>query len=72
MRLPKLDGLTLMRRVRQEWTDAGYTIKSERTFGPGQPGGEISAATDEGYDLSLTSGQPPAMQLLVSSPCYRR
>jgi hypothetical protein len=58
-------------RARQRWQADGLTIKAERTFGADGTG-EVSAATDDGYSLSLTSGQPPAMALLVSSPCYRR
>jgi hypothetical protein len=58
-------------QVRQRWQGDGLTIKSERSFGPDGTG-EIVAATDTGYSLSLTSGQPPAMLLLVSSPCYQR
>ncbi|GAA2582513.1 hypothetical protein GCM10010435_70280 [Winogradskya consettensis] len=56
-------------KVRDAWKQAGHTIKTERTFDSG--GGEIIAVTTDEYDLSLGTGEPPAMSLLVSSPCYR-
>jgi hypothetical protein len=57
-------------KVRQAWETDGFTIKDARTVTGGR--GKVSAATTDGYSLSLTSGEPPAMVLLVSSPCYRR
>jgi hypothetical protein len=57
--------------ARQRWQGSGFTIKTERSFGPGGTG-EVTAVTDDGFTLTLTSGQPPAMLLVVASPCYRR
>lgn len=61
----------VLSRVRERWRRDGLTIKQERSFGTGGTG-EIGATAADGYTLNLTSGQPPAMLLLVSSPCYRR
>lgn len=58
-------------RVRQQWERDGLRITGERTFGTTGTG-EVKATADGGYTLALTSGEPPAMLLLVSSPCYRR
>jgi len=58
-----------LRRARQDWDSRGFTIKGEHTYNDG--GGRVTAVTDDEYSLQLGSGNPPAMVLLVSSPCYR-
>jgi hypothetical protein len=68
--VPAADQDEALARVRRQAPADGLEIKSERSFGSGA-GGELTAANTDGYAVSLTSGQPPAMQLLVSSPCYR-
>jgi hypothetical protein len=50
----------VLANVRRQWESDGYTIT-----------GDLTARTPDEFELSLTAGQPPAMQLLVSSPCYR-
>lgn len=59
-----------LNKARAQLQSSGYTIEVQQTFGPGQ-GGMVRAATTDQYTLSLISGRPPAMQLLIASPCYR-
>lgn len=61
----------ILSRAREQWQRDGLTIKKERSFGADGTG-EIGVSAADGYALTLTSGEPPAMLLLVSSPCYRR
>lgn len=68
--IPAEDQEQALSRVQQQLQTDGLTIKTQRSFGPGK-GGEVGAVSTDGYTVRLTSGQPPAMQLLVSSPCYR-
>jgi hypothetical protein len=58
-------------KAREQWERDGHTITKERSFGPDGTG-EVSASSSDGHTLTLSSGQPPAMLLLVASPCYRR
>jgi hypothetical protein len=58
-------------KARQQWERDGHTVKSQRSFGPDGTG-ETTATTSDDFTLTLSSGQPPAMLLLVASPCYRR
>lgn len=63
-----LDGL---RRLRENWQQAGYEIRKERTF-PAGKGGEISAVVPaDSFAITVSSGQPPAMVVIVASPCYQ-
>jgi hypothetical protein len=56
-------------KVRDEWQRNGYTIDGTRSDPPGD-GGEIRAVTGDAYEMRLAGGVP-AMQLLITSPCYR-
>ena len=56
-------------RVRAGWAAAGYTITGQRSF---DGGGEVKATNPkDGVQLRLTSGEPPAMRLLVHTACYQ-
>lgn len=70
MMIPADRHLEALRKARQEWENQGFTIKGERTFGPGARG-EVEASTSDEYSLHFSSGNPPAMVLMVASPCYR-
>jgi hypothetical protein len=59
----------LLDRVRAGWEAAGYTITGQRSF---DGGGEVKATNPkDGVQLRLTSGEPPAMRLLVHTACYQ-
>ena len=63
-----LDGL---RRLREDWHRAGYEIRKERTF-PDGTRGEISAVVPaDSFAITVSSGQPPAMVVIIASPCYQ-
>ena len=62
----------MLQRVKAGWAAAGYTITGDRTF-PDDSGGEVKATNPaDGAQLRLTSGEPPAMRLLIHSGCYQR
>jgi hypothetical protein len=64
-------------RVRAGWEAAGYTITAQRTFpddsgGSGGGGGEVKATNPkDGTQLRLTTGEPPAVRLLIHTACYQ-
>lgn len=68
--IPAAEHLAVLAKARSALESSGYTIETERTF-PTSGGGEITAASADGYNASLTSGDELAMLLMVSSPCYR-
>lgn len=70
LRVPADQQSDALNKTRAQWQNSGYTIEAEQTFGPGQ-GGVIRAGTADHFELGLVSGRPPAMQLLIASPCYR-
>jgi hypothetical protein len=59
----------LLDRVRAGWEAAGYTITGQRSF---DGGGEVKATNPrDGAQLRLTTGEPPAVRLLVHTACYQ-
>ncbi|MFI5931824.1 hypothetical protein [Actinoplanes sp. NPDC051494] len=56
-------------KVRERLEADGLTITDTRTYPKG--GGLLSASRGDGYGLTFDSAEPPAMALLVVSPCYR-
>ena len=60
----------LVERVAQGWAARGYTVAPVTTFPDG--GARVSARTADGFvELSLGSGQPPALVLVIVTECYR-
>jgi hypothetical protein len=59
---------TLVERVARGWAARGYTVDPVAVFADG--GARVSAR-DEFVDLTLGSGQPPAMVLVLVTACYR-
>ncbi|GAA4955573.1 hypothetical protein GCM10025331_51340 [Actinoplanes utahensis] len=68
--VPADQQLEALRKTRQAWEDTGYTITEDRTFPDGQRG-QVAAKSGDGFSFSLSSGDAPAMLLLIGSPCYR-
>jgi hypothetical protein len=59
----------LLERVRAGWEAAGYTITGQRSF---DGGGEVKATNPrDGAQLRLTTGEPPAVRLLIHTACYQ-
>jgi hypothetical protein len=59
-----------LKRVKAYAQTHGYTIKDENTFADRT--GDITVLNpDDGYTFSVSSGEPPAMALIINSPCYR-
>ena len=59
----------LLDRVRAGWEAAGYTITGQRSF---DGGGEVKATNPkDGAQLRLTTGEPPAVRLLIHTACYQ-
>jgi hypothetical protein len=57
-------------RVKAYAQTHGYTIKNDHRVPDGR--GDITVLNPgDGVTLSLGSGEPPAMVLIVNSPCYR-
>jgi hypothetical protein len=70
--VPAAEQHALIDRVRDAWHAKGYTITSQRTF-PSDGLGEIRATNpNDGVQLSLTSGEPPAMRLSIYTKCHQR
>jgi hypothetical protein len=69
LRTPVAQQKTLFADVRQQLVADGMKITDERTFDDG--GGDLGASRDDGYKVSLRSGEDPLIAVLVSSPCYR-
>jgi hypothetical protein len=69
--VPGTDQLPLIDRVREGWQARGYTITAQRTLSAEQ--GDVRATNpDDGASLVLTSGEIPAMLLLIHTGCYQR
>ena len=62
----------LVERLAQGWTERGYAVTPVTTFPDG--GARVSGVTPDEFsvDMTLGSGQPPAMVLLVVTACYER
>jgi hypothetical protein len=61
----------MIARVREAWEAAGHLVRSHRVFSSG--GGELTAnVPDDQVTITLTSGEPPAMLLLVTTACHQR
>jgi hypothetical protein len=59
----------LLDRLRAGWEAAGYTITGQRSF---DGGGEVKATNPkDGAQLRLTTGEPPAVRLLIHTACYQ-
>jgi hypothetical protein len=69
LRVPIAEQKTLFAGIRQQLVTDGMKITDERTFDDG--GGDLGATRDDGYSVSLRSGEDPLIAVLVSSPCYR-
>ncbi len=63
MIVPAEQQAEVLGKVREAWQLNGYRFSSAGTSGG------IQAVTGDVYEMSLAPG--PAMQLLISSPCYR-
>jgi hypothetical protein len=60
----------LVERVARGWAERGYTVTPVTGFPDG--GAKATARTgDQFVDLTLGSGQPPAMVLVIVTACYR-
>jgi hypothetical protein len=69
--LPGEQHVEALKRLTSRWQQEGYQIRKERTF-PNGKGGEATATNPkDNFAISITSGEPPAMLLLVNSPCYK-
>lgn len=61
----------LVERVARGWAGRGYTVTPVTTFADG--GARVSARTaDDFVDMTLGSGQPPALVLVIVTACYRQ
>lgn len=67
MIVPAEQQAEVLGKVREAWQLNGYRFSSSSSDG----GGGIRAVTGDAYEMSLAPGPPPAMRLLISSPCYR-
>jgi hypothetical protein len=48
----------------------GYTLKNEQSLPDGT--GDVTVVNPrDGHTITVASGKPPAMALLINSPCYR-
>jgi hypothetical protein len=69
--VPGPEQLPLIERVREGWKARGYTINSQRAISAEQ--GDVRATNpSDGASLLLTSGEVPAMLLLIHTGCYQR
>lgn len=61
---------TLVERLAQGWTERGYQVGPVREFSSG--GAQVTAVTPDEFfvDMTLGSGEPPAMVLVVVTACY--
>jgi hypothetical protein len=59
-----------LKRVKEYAQQQGYTVKDENTFADRT--GDITVLNPgDGYTVSVSSGEPPALALIINSPCYR-
>ena len=57
-------------RVASGWAQRGYTVDPVTTFPDG--GAKVTARTGDGFvDMTLGSGEAPAMVLVIVTDCYR-
>ncbi len=59
-------------RVRDGWRSLGYTITSERTFGPDDGGQVFARNPADGAEFVISTGEVPALSLAIYAGCYRR
>jgi hypothetical protein len=62
----------LAERLARGWADRGYAVTPVTTFPDG--GARVTAVTPDAFsvDMTLGSGEPPAMVLVVVTACYQR
>jgi hypothetical protein len=61
---------SLIDRVARGWAAHGYTVTPVTTFADG--GAKVTARTaDDFVDMTLGSGEAPAMVLVIVTACYR-
>lgn len=61
--------LDIVNRVSDGWAAAGFTVQPVTTFPSG--GGLVTAVADDFVDMTLATGEPPAMVLIIVTACYR-
>jgi hypothetical protein len=62
----------LVERLARGWAQRGYAVTPVTTFRDG--GAKVTGVTPDDFpvDMTLGSGEPPAMTLVVVTACYER
>jgi hypothetical protein len=70
--VPEAEQLPTLARLRDQWTQQGYTITEDRTFPDGTRGTLVARTPTDDVRIRVQSTNPAvAFALMISTPCYQ-